>query len=161
MSTHSNSILQIVDGIGVFTLLASVLNFILWNKNEVKADITVYKKVSCQCCARWVAHLRDNNLQVKVINVQQTSPIQNELGIPSLLSSCHTAVAGNYIIEEHISVDLIYRLLNEQPDARGLSVPGMPIGSPEMEGAEPEEYDVLLFDEQGNTSVYATRIREK
>lgn len=151
----SNKLLMVI---GVFALLAAVLSFALWNTPAVEADVIVYKKASCQCCARWVTHLRDNNLRVRVINVQNTRRIQKELGVHPMLAACHTAVAGDYVIEGHVPADLIHRLLNEQPDARGLSVPGMPIGSPGMEGPKSEKYDVLLFDQHGNTNVYATRI---
>jgi len=151
----SNKLLMVI---GVFALLAAVLSFALWNKSAVEADVIVYKKASCQCCARWVTHLRDNNLRVRVINVQDTQPLQNKLGVPPMLAACHTAVAGDYVIEGHVPADLVHRLLKERPNARGLAVPGMPIGSPGMEGPYPKEYEVLLFDQQGNTNVYATRI---
>jgi len=157
LRTH-NPPYKLLMVIGVFALFVAVLSFALWNKPPVKADLIVYKKASCQCCARWVTHLRDNNFRVKVINVQDTRPIQNKFGIPPTLAACHTAVAGNYVIEGHVPADLIHRLLNEYNNARGLSVPGMPIGSPGMEGPKSEKYDVLLFDQHGNTAVYATRV---
>ena len=75
------------------------------------------------------------------------------------LESCHTAVVGDYVVEGHVPADLIHRLLDEGPDVKGLAVPGMPIGSPGMEtpDREPERYQVLTFDRDGNVEVYATR----
>jgi hypothetical protein len=77
--------------------------------------------------------------------------------VPQKLYSCHTATVQGYVIEGHVPADLIYRLLKEQPAVAGLAVPGMPVGSPGMEGVNPQPYDVLTFDKDGNTSIYARR----
>ena len=77
--------------------------------------------------------------------------------VPERLYSCHTAVVQSYVIEGHVPADLIHRLLKEKPPLAGLAVVGMPIGSPGMEGPNPQPYDVISFDEQGRTSVYARR----
>jgi len=77
--------------------------------------------------------------------------------VPEKLYSCHTALVQGYIIEGHVPADLIRRLLKERPEVAGLAVPGMAVGSPGMEGPNPQPYDVISFDKQGRTSVYARR----
>jgi hypothetical protein len=83
--------------------------------------------------------------------------VKATFGIPGALESCHTAQIGPYLVEGHVPADLVRKMLTERPDARGLAVPGMPIGSPGMEGGTPERYQVLLFDKAGKTRVYAVR----
>ncbi|MGQ0524233.1 MAG: DUF411 domain-containing protein [Betaproteobacteria bacterium] len=93
---------------------------------------------------------------MKPIDVPDTRPVRARFGVPEKLGSCHTAVIGGYVIEGHVHANEIKRLLKERPAAVGLSVPGMPIGSPGMEqGSKKEPYATLLFDERGTTSVYA------
>ncbi|HET7394559.1 MAG TPA: DUF411 domain-containing protein [Candidatus Binatia bacterium] len=77
--------------------------------------------------------------------------------MPEKLYSFHTAMVQSYVIEGHVPADLIHRLLNERPALAGLAVPGMPVGSPGMEGPNPQPYEVISFDKQGRTSVYARR----
>jgi hypothetical protein len=77
--------------------------------------------------------------------------------VPQKLFSCHTGLVQGYVIEGHVPADLIHRLLKEKPPVAGLAVPGMPVGSPGMEGANPQPYEVLAFDKDGKTSVYAKR----
>jgi len=91
--------------------------------------------------------------------VDDLAPIKAKLGVPPALQSCHTAVVGEYVIEGHVPADVIDRLLRERPAIVGLAVPGMPVGSPGMEapGRKAERYDVLTFDRQGRTTVYASR----
>lgn len=122
------------------------------------ADIVVYKTQSCGCCHKWVAHLRDNGLEVSVVNVPNTQPTRERLGGPRRLGSCHTAEAGKYWVEGHVPADLIQRLMSEKPDnIRGIAVSGMPMGSPGMEGPNPVEYKVQAYGTDGKTTVYATR----
>jgi hypothetical protein len=83
--------------------------------------------------------------------------MKTQYGVPEALFSCHTARIGDYVIEGHVPADLIVRLLQERPNVRGLSVPGMPSGSPGMEGPNPQPYEVFTFDDAGNIRVYARR----
>lgn len=87
------------------------------------------------------------------------APVKRKLGVPRALQSCHTAAVEGYVIEGHVPADLIDRLLRERPSVVGLAVPGMPVGSPGMEvpGQAPERYQVLTFDQNGRTTVYASR----
>lgn len=106
--------------------------------------LTVHKDPNCGCCGGWVEHLRAAGFEVAVRETSDLQPLKARLGVPDALASCHTAEMGRYVIEGHVPVRAIERLLGEQPDARGLAVPGMPLGSPGMGGA-PEVYDVILF----------------
>lgn len=122
------------------------------------ADIVVYKTPNCRCCVKWVDHLRDNGLTVDVKNVNNTRSTQRDFGVPAQLGSCHTAVVGNYWVEGHVPADLVTKLMIEQPiDIEGIAVPGMPIGSPGMEGTNPQTYNVVAYQSDGEIRVYATR----
>ena len=120
-------------------------------------EITVYKSPTCGCCNKWVDHLRANGFNVRAHDVADITVAKKTNGVPLTLGSCHTAKVGGYVIEGHVPASDIKRLLKERPPVRGLAVPGMPIGSPGMEqGAHKDRYDVLTFDAQGKTAVYAS-----
>lgn len=121
-----------------------------------KPAITVYKSPSCGCCLEWMAHLEQNGFAVTAHNVPSTAPYRERFGVPRALGSCHTGVIDGYAIEGHVPAADIKRLLAERPKARGLAVPGMPIGSPgmEVEGTRRDAFDVLLFDDDGGRRVY-------
>lgn len=107
-----------------------------------------------------MGHLRDNGFEVEIHEVEELvllNRVKADNGIRDEFSSCHTAFVGDYVIEGHVPADVIRRLLQEKPDILGLTVPGMPIGSPGMEGPNPVPYDVLSFDEAGETTVYERR----
>jgi hypothetical protein len=111
---------------------------------EPATAIKVWKDPNCGCCTGWVEHLRRNGFAVTVEETADLMPIKAQHGVPGALTSCHTAAVGPYTIEGHVPAAAIRRLLTERPQARGLAVPGMPAGSPGMDG-EPEAYDVMLF----------------
>ena len=119
------------------------------------ASIRVYKSPTCGCCTKWVEHLEEAGFDVTVEDVNDVGAVKTSLGVPGDLGSCHTATVGDYVIEGHVPAENIKELLAESPDVAGLAVPGMPIGSPGMEGANPQAYDVLAFDEAGNRGVFA------
>jgi hypothetical protein len=108
----------------------------------------------CGCCGAWVEHLVEAGFPVDVRETGELNRIKARLGIPGDLASCHTAEIDGYLVEGHVPADAIKRLLAERPDARGLSVPGMPIGSPGMEvpGVEDDTYDVILFGPSGRSA---------
>lgn len=128
-------------------------------EEAVAADVVVYKSPTCSCCTRWIAHMRANGFDVEGVDLTPYAALTErkaELGVPDELGSCHTARVGGYTIEGHVPADVVARLLRENPaDIAGLAVPGMPIGSPGMEGPNPERYQVIAFDSAGNRSVYA------
>jgi hypothetical protein len=119
--------------------------------SETEAQtITVHKDANCGCCNGWVKHLNGAGFQTVVRNVSDLAEVKKRLGVPDALASCHTGEVEGYVIEGHVPAEAIQRLLAEKPKARGLAVPGMPIGSPGMEGANPETYDVVIFDESSS-----------
>ena len=98
-------------------------------------------------------------MRVDARDVADVWPIKEQLGVPSHLGSCHTAVIGGYVVEGHVPADIIRRMLRERPQIAGIAVAGMPMGSPGMEGdgSQRERYDVIAIGRDGRTSVYATR----
>ena len=120
-------------------------------------QIEVAKTASCGCCSAWVDHLQANGFEVIAHDVshQQLNGIKARLDIDPVLTSCHTAMVDGYFIEGHVHADEIRSLLAEEPEARGLTVPGMPIGSPGMEmGDQRDAYETLLVLEDGATEIF-------
>ena len=122
-----------------------------------KPQIQVWKDPDCGCCKDWVIHLEANGFAVRV-NDSGNTAARARLGIPTKLGSCHTGVVEGYAIEGHVPAREIIRLLREKPAVLGLAVPGMPVGSPGMDGAvygnRRDPYDVLLIARNGSASVY-------
>jgi hypothetical protein len=119
--------------------------------------IKVYKTPTCGCCKGWVQHLRDNGFQVETMDMPDLSMIKQKYGVAPALQACHTAIVNGYVVEGHVPADVILKMLKEHPAVAGIAVPGMPSGSPGMEGASKQAYDVLTFDRAGHTKVYAHR----
>ncbi len=117
--------------------------------------VVVYKSPACGCCGDWVDHLRSNGFEVRVEDRDDLRPVKAELGVPSDLVACHTAVVEGYVVEGHVPADDVRRLLEERPDVAGVAVPGMPVGSPGMEGPREERYSVVAFDGEGDREVFA------
>jgi hypothetical protein len=119
--------------------------------------ITVYKSATCGCCAKWNDHLRASGFAVTSHDLPDVNVVKDKHGVPQTLRSCHTALVGRYGVEGHVPADLIRKLMRERPAVAGLAVPGMPMGSPGMEGPRTDRYQVLTFDNAGETTVFATR----
>jgi hypothetical protein len=119
--------------------------------------ITVYKSQSCKCCALWVKHLEASGFAVQVFNEEAMDGLKDSLGVPQAVRSCHTALAGKYLIEGHVPAQDIRRLLAEKPKVLGLAVPGMPPGTPGMAQSESEAggYTVLGFQSDGTTRTFS------
>jgi hypothetical protein len=122
---------------------------------EKKPVITVYKDPSCGCCKNWIAHLIKHGYRVDPKDSPDMAEIKRTLGVPTGLTACHTAMVNGYLIEGHVPAADIDRLLAQKPKIAGLAVPGMPAGSPGMEGASAQRYQVLTFDKSGKTTVFA------
>lgn len=122
---------------------------------EGEGEMVVYKAPGCVCCGRWVEHLRESGFRVRAVEAEDLAERKVEHGIGPRLASCHTAVIDGYVIEGHVPAEDVARLLRERPEVTGLAVPGMPVGSPGMEGPNPEPYRVLAFDEDGGVDVFA------
>lgn len=120
------------------------------------ATIDVVKTPWCGCCSAWIEHLRAHGFEVRVTDVENVAPVADRLGVPRTLRSCHSATVEGYAIEGHVPAGDIERLLRERPQAAGLAVPGMPIGSPGMEqGDRRQAYATILFRRSGEMAVFA------
>jgi hypothetical protein len=117
--------------------------------------ITVYRDPNCGCCTKWIEHLIKHGFLVTDRKSDEMSEVKRGLGVPGKLESCHTGVVNGYVIEGHVPAADIKRLLKEKTKVAGLAVPGMPMGSPGMEGPRTDRYDVVSFDKSGNTKVFA------
>lgn len=120
------------------------------------AEINVYKSPYCGCCGAWVDNLKSSGLNVVVHDLDDVTPIAKKAGVPDDARSCHTAIVNGYFVEGHVPASDIRKLLRERPKARGISVPGMPIGAPGMEqGKRKDAYATLIIDRNGSTRVFA------
>ncbi|HVD60228.1 MAG TPA: DUF411 domain-containing protein [Gemmatimonadaceae bacterium] len=128
--------------------------------------IKVYKTPQCGCCKGWVKHLQANGFQVETFDMPDLSSVKQKYGVAPALQACHTAVVNGYVVEGHVPADVIMKFLKErsarspissslEPAVAGVAVPGMPSGSPGMEGALKQKYDVYTFDRAGHTKVFA------
>jgi hypothetical protein len=122
--------------------------------------VTVYKHPQCDCCNKWIGHLKQAGFRVEPKAEFNLKQRHAQLGVPESLGACHTALVDGYLIEGHVPVADIRRLLRERPTGRGLAVPGMPLGSPGMEAGDRfEPYDTLLFQSDGQATVFASHVR--
>jgi len=120
-------------------------------------QLVVFKTPTCGCCAKWVEYMEKNGFTAKVTNMPDLSAVKSQNGLPSKLSSCHTTLVAGYVIEGHVPVEDVRRLLKEKPAGiAGLAAPGMPPGSPGMDIPNSPSYQIIAFDKTGKTSVYAT-----
>jgi hypothetical protein len=141
---------------GVLGIAVVAAMWMLPTTRAAATQVMVYKSPTCGCCNKWIAYLRDSGFQVRTQNIPDVGGVRASHGVPQKLASCHTAVVDGYVVEGHVPADDIGRLLNEQAAVVGLAVPGMPAGSPGMGGRANEPYDVLAFDGEGRSRVYAT-----
>lgn len=119
-------------------------------------EVVMYKDPNCGCCGKWAEHMRSAGFAVKEVANPRMDLVKQEAGVPEALGSCHTAKVAGYVVEGHVPAADVRRMLAEKPAIRGLSAPGMPLGSPGMEGPYPaERYDVVSFDAQGRSAVFS------
>jgi hypothetical protein len=121
------------------------------------ADMVVYKSPTCGCCDLWVDHVEESGFSVATVDLIEYDAMvakKREHGVDMDLGSCHTALIGGYVVEGHVPAHVIQRLLEERPPIRGIAVPGMPIGSPGMEGPGARPYEVFAIARDGSRSVY-------
>ncbi|MGR9117594.1 MAG: DUF411 domain-containing protein [Gammaproteobacteria bacterium] len=118
-------------------------------------EVLVYRSPTCGCCGKWVNHLKDNGFTVKDVVTDEVSVIKEKYGVPNELVSCHTAIVDGYVIEGHVPASDIKVMLNSKPQISGISVPGMPRGTPGMEMGELKDaYKVIAFDKQNRQQVF-------
>ena len=139
----------------LFLSIVAVVSIYHYPVNPAGPSVTVYKSPTCQCCNKWVSHLENNGFRVTAKNTRDVRSIKEKYGIRHDLSACHTAVIAGYFVEGHVPAQSIHRLLSEKPDIKGITVPGMPIGSPGMEsGSRVDRYNVIAVNKSGNLSIY-------
>jgi hypothetical protein len=128
------------------------------SKNPTLSTMQVYKDPNCGCCSGWIQHMRAAGFSVESHDTTDMLSIKQRLGITDNMMSCHTAEIDGYVIEGHVPVADIQRLLKERPKARGLVLPGMPVGSPGMESPDgySQAFTVMLLGEDGSLQPYAS-----
>ena len=138
--------------------LAAVAAGPLWAQRATATTaVEVWKDASCGCCQDWIAHMQQNGFAVTAHD-SGNNAVRARLGLAAKYGSCHTALVGGYVLEGHVHADEVRRLLREKPQALGLAVPGMPVGSPGMDGPEykgrRDRYDTLLVLRDGASRVF-------
>lgn len=118
--------------------------------------LVVYKTPTCGCCKGWVEHMQQAGFAVEVHDLPDLTAVKHEAAVPEELQTCHTARIGGYVIEGHVPAADVRRLLAERPAVAGIGTPGMPMGSPGMEGAYRDRYDVVTFGGNGKSTVFAS-----
>lgn len=146
-------LLTILTGAGLCAI--AVVGYTMRPDGQIKPAMVVYKSPTCGCCVKWAEHMEAAGFEVESRNMRDMGSIKKELGVPRPAHSCHTAVVGGYVVEGHVPAAYIHQLLDEKSDLPGIAVPGMPIGSPGMEGPDAQPYDVVTFNGEAITGVYA------
>lgn len=134
----------------------ATLSLAVFTGSAFATNVLTYKSPYCGCCKDWVTHMEDAGFTVTVEDHKNMNPIKQKLGVKPELASCHTAVIGDYVFEGHIPADDIKAFLDNPPKgAKGLAVPGMPVGSPGMEyGDQKDPYHVYAYNEEGQVFSY-------
>lgn len=146
---------QLLAGIAATIALPSM------GSTPARIPVQVWKDPNCGCCHDWIRHMEANGFQVTVHD-EGNNAARARLGLPNRLASCHTALVGSYLLEGHVPARDVMKLLEQKPKAMGLAVPGMPVGSPGMDGPEyggrKDPYDVLLVTRNLMNSDVSTRV---
>jgi hypothetical protein len=117
--------------------------------------MTVYKSPYCGCCEKWINIMKSKDFDVKTIETNSVNEVKKRVGLQAGQTSCHTAIVDGYFIEGHVDYNAVQKMLNEKPDILGISVPGMPIGSPGMEqGNMKQAYNIIYINKDGSSGVY-------
>lgn len=116
--------------------------------------VTIYKSQTCGCCGLYVKYLGQKSLAVETVGVDDISMIKAKYSIPSTMESCHTTVIGPYVVEGHMPLEAIEKLMSEKPDIRGIAMPGMPYGSPGMPGSKQEPFVIYALQNDGSVTEF-------
>lgn len=139
---------------------AAILSFVLTSSGKAAAalpSVSAFRNPGCECCEQWAQRMKQAGFAVTLTDDPELDRRRAGLGVPASIAGCHLATAGGYLLEGHVPPEDVLRLLREKPEARGLAVPGMPVGSPGMEGGgKGEPFDVLLFAADGTWKVFAS-----
>lgn len=149
-----------IDRRTMIGMFAAAIPAAAFSKPAKAAELNIYKSPYCGCCGAWVDHVRVSGLRAVVHEMEDVTPMAKKLGVPDGLRSCHTAVIDGYFVEGHVPAADIRKLLSERPKARGIAIPGMPIGSPGMEqGERRDAYDTLLVMPDGSSRAFVKHNR--
>ncbi len=140
----------------IFTIVISAFGgFVFMQSVSAESEMTVYKSPTCGCCGKWITHMEENGFKIKAVDLLEMNIVKEKYGINRKLASCHTAVIDGYFVEGHVPAVDVQRLLSEKPDVLGISVPGMPVGSPGMEmGERVDHYSVIAIGKDGDAEVF-------
>lgn len=140
-----------------FVVFGSAAPFCAARAGTSDSTVTVYRSPTCGCCKAWVSHIEAARFTTKIVEMDDVSPVKRRAGVPIAHESCHTALIDGYFIEGHVPAGEIQRLLAEKPKAQGISVPGMPVGSPGMEvlGVAADRFQTILIASDGSATVFA------
>ncbi len=137
--------------------IAASLALLLFAQAAAAATMVVTKNPACECCRHWIEIMQKAGFTVEVRHMDIIAPLSGRLGVPEKLRSCHLAQIDGYTFEGHVPAEDIKRFLRKRPNALGLAVPGMIPGSPGMNhGGAAQHYNVIMFDRQGRTTVFAS-----
>ena len=148
--------MKLLTHLFTLTLFFSLTAGCTENRAKSTGTLVVYKTPSCGCCQKWVEHMEANGFTTEVHDMDDLSQVKQMSGIQHEYSSCHTAIIDGYVVEGHVPAEFVSKMLSERPDITGITVPGMPIGSPGMEGPNPVEYQIYSFDKEGQLQVFGT-----
>lgn len=141
-------------------LIASLMTILLAtlhvHASSINYEVLVYKSPSCGCCNAWIKLLEKDNFTVTAKNTDDMPKIKAKHHVPKQLGSCHTAIIEGYVVEGHIPIQTIKKLIKEKPDIQGIAVPGMPAGSPGMPGKQIRPYAVYAFTKEGKVTLFET-----
>jgi hypothetical protein len=158
MKASKKSLIQL----NLYTLVAlaiglSILAIVVWPiiNSDQGPQVVIYKSPTCGCCKEWASYLEDNGFNVTQIDTNNMGSVKLNQGIPQQLASCHTALINGYVVEGHVPVEAIRRMLKEKPAIKGIAVPGMPAGSPGMEqGGRKNPYNVMAIQRDGTAKIF-------
>ena len=132
--------------------------FLLFNKPATAmaydGKVTVYKSMSCGCCSAYASWLQKLKLDVEIVDMDDVASIKEKYNIPVNMRSCHTTFYGDYIVEGHIPIEAVKKLLDEKPNIKGIAMPGMPSGSPGMPGSKEGQFVIYALENDGSTNVF-------
>ena len=157
MRTHTVNKSVIVLASTLLIVVAGLFIFMSPKPSDAATRMVVYQDPNCGCCSQWIDHVRAAGIEVEIRKTNEMAKVKLQNGISRNLQSCHTGVIDGYIVEGHVPAEDVLRMLEERPEIKGLSVPGMPKGSPGMEQGDPADYqafDVVAFDGRGQMTRY-------
>lgn len=140
--------------LAIIVLISPAFAWAEGGQAEERLDIVVHRSPSCSCCGKWLEHLEKNNFSVKDIISDDVQAVKDKYGVTPEMASCHTAIVNGYVVEGHVPASDIRTLLKNKPNVVGITVPGMPKGTPGMEmGGKKDAYQVLSFDKKNQHQV--------